>query len=76
VPDPSANYNIKSIQKEFEEAHPVTIAIIPGVWHQGYVPKIVPIDLRGRLVMIITDQNQIGKKLYPIERPKFNPLSN
>lgn len=76
-PDTTANYDIKSIQKEFKETHPVTVAAIPGsIFHQGYVPTTGPIDLRGKMVMIITEQSQIGKKSYSNERPKSNPLSN
>lgn len=64
-PDSSANPEIEKIRQEIEQPRPITIGETSGMGYFHYMPKTAPIDLRGKLVMMITDKKQIGKKLYP-----------
>jgi len=61
-PDTTKNYGDDDVKKEFEKDRPVEIM----AFHQAatmryiYEPRKEPIDLRGKLVMFITEQKQIG----------------
>jgi len=64
-PDSSANPEIEKIRQEIEQPRPLTIGESTGMGYFHYIPKTAPVDLQGKLVMLITDKKQIGKKLYP-----------
>ena len=65
-PDTSASYDIAAIKKDIE-THRLTLIIggMPMKGHFNYIPRTEPINLKGKLVMMITEQDQIGKKTYP-----------
>jgi hypothetical protein len=60
-PDATKSYNDAAIKKEFEKGRPVTIGrYLPAIWHHKYTPSTEPINLKGKLVMLVTQQKQIG----------------
>jgi len=65
-PDSSANPDIKKLSNKINVDRPMTIGGTPVMGHMVYKPKTIPVNLKGKLVMIISDQKQIGKKLYPV----------
>jgi len=65
-PDSSANPDSKKLSNKINVDRPMTIGGTPVMGHMIYKPKTTPVDLKGKLVMIISDQKQIGKKLYPV----------
>jgi len=62
-PDSSANYNIDNIKKEAEKDKQLLISGKEMTGHFGYTPHDHPVDLQGKLVMLITGQKQISKKI-------------
>jgi hypothetical protein len=60
-PDSSENYETESLKRYIETDRPVTIAGNRGMMHLNYNARTAPIDLKDKLVMIITEQKQIGK---------------
>lgn len=64
-PDSSATYDIVSIKRDIETDRQLTIGGTPMTAHFNYTARTTPIDLRNKLVMIITEQDQIGRKTYP-----------
>jgi hypothetical protein len=63
-PDTSANYDTDAIKSDIETDKPMFIGNQHGMGHMNYTARTVPVDLKGKLVMIITDQKQIGRKVY------------
>ncbi|NHA07642.1 hypothetical protein G7092_27835 [Mucilaginibacter sp. HC2] len=67
-PDTTKNYNDAAIKKEFEKGQPMEIYALHlhGMMSRKYEPRTTPIDLRGKLVMLVTLQKQIGTTTYEI----------
>ncbi|MES2268278.1 MAG: hypothetical protein V4520_16065 [Bacteroidota bacterium] len=80
-PDTTENYDYSAIKKEYEKDRPMVFLAsnTPVMVHTTYSPRTGPIDLRGRLVMVISDQKQIGPSYQLPQRssdslfPNFNP---
>ena len=65
-PDTTSNYKTEAIRKDAERDRALTIGGTPYTTHFGYNPRTIPIDLKGKLVMVISEQKQIGKRRYPV----------
>jgi len=67
-PDTTKNYNDADIKKEFEKGRPMEVYAfhLKGMMYRKYEPRTTPIDLRGKLVMFVTLQKQIGTTTYEI----------
>ncbi|MCQ6958810.1 hypothetical protein [Mucilaginibacter aquariorum] len=61
-PDTTKNYDDAAVKREFEKGIPAEIIAIkaPIIFSMKYRPRTAPIDLKGKLVMFITEQWQIG----------------
>jgi hypothetical protein len=66
-PDTTKSYNDPGINKAFEKVHSGNFIGLntPFKWHRRYTPRTEPIDLRGKLMMLITQQKQIGATYRP-----------
>jgi len=67
-PDSSENYEAESLKKYIETDRPVIIGGNSGMGHIGYRPRTTPIDLKDKLVMIISGQKQISKDVVNCKR--------
>jgi len=65
-PDSSANPDIDKLTNIIDVERPMSIGGKSAMGYINYKPKIAPVDLNGKFVMIISDQKQIGKKMYPV----------
>lgn len=78
-PDTTKNYYDAAIKKEFEKEQQCVIMVKnqPATFYVEYNPRKGPIDLKGKLVMVIIQQKQIGAK-HPIPSPQYStyPLFN
>ncbi|GGH21930.1 hypothetical protein [Mucilaginibacter phyllosphaerae] len=74
-PDTTKNYDDVIIKKEFEKPQPMVVVAfnLHGMMSKKYEPRTEPIDLNGKLVMLITDQKQIGN-IYELDLPDPNYL--
>jgi hypothetical protein len=61
-PDSTKNYDDAAVKKEYEKVRPVVIIAFnqPAIMRPIYPPRKGPINLKGKLVMLITQQWQIG----------------
>ncbi|MFC0518865.1 hypothetical protein ACFFGT_31920 [Mucilaginibacter angelicae] len=67
-PDTTALTDQAMLKREVERPQAVVIEYNgqAGTMKRTYEPRQGPIDLRGKLVMIIDDKKQVGTKKYPV----------
>lgn len=72
-PDTTKNYDDAAIKKEFEREQPIEVYALHlyGTMHREYKPRTGPIDLNGKLAMLITQQKQIGPMIH---EPDTSPV--
>lgn len=68
APDTPALTDQAMLKREVERPQPAVIEYngLRGAIKRIYQPRTGPIDLKGRIVMIIDDKKQIGKEKYPV----------
>ncbi len=79
-PDTTKNYDDAAIKKEFERGRPMILMMTnqPGMMYRKYIPRTEPIDLKGKLVMLVTSQKQIGAtyQIPPLSPNDFPAVLN